>query len=69
VPVIAGITVACGGKKLVIVADVTVAVSTAFPALTFTLTCRFATSNVGTYVVAVSPDKSIQEIPSADFCH
>jgi hypothetical protein len=61
--------VACGGKNPEIIDVVTVAVSIALPAPTLTRICRFATSNVGVYVDAVSPDKFTQEIPSADFCH
>jgi hypothetical protein len=69
VPVTTGIAVACGGKKPLTMAVVTVADSTALSAPTLTRIRRFATSKVGTYVDAVSPDRFIQEIPSADFCH
>jgi hypothetical protein len=58
-----------GGKKPVIEAEVTVAVSPPPTFATITRILKLQTSNVGMYVEVAQPPILIHEMPSADFCH
>ena len=66
---IVGTAVATGGRRLLMIFDVTVEVSMPFSAFMTTLKLRLARSKVGVYVFVVAKPIFDRAIPSDDFCH